>query len=46
MVHYIIIRESNLNDIHQINDLIRNAYISNVTTSWLNALMKEVRYNR
>lgn len=45
MVHYIVIRESTLQDTQQINDVIRNAYLSNTLTSWFNALMKEVSSN-
>lgn len=31
-----------MNDHHQINDVIRNAYLSNVLASWSSALLKEV----
>lgn len=39
---YIVIREQRSNDIPVISEVVRNAYISNVYNSWLNALFNEV----
>lgn len=42
MSYYIIIRESRPSDLPKIAEVIRNAYLSNVVPSFLNALTREV----
>lgn len=46
MSFLIVIREYKPNDAHSVNEVVRNAYLSNASATWMNALMKEVRiYN-
>lgn len=42
IMYYIVIREKRENDTPALSELVRNAYLSNVTNSWKNALYNEV----
>lgn len=42
MSYIVIIRETTPRDAPYINELVKNAYLSNVNTAWMNALFKEV----
>lgn len=41
-MYYIVIREQRSTDMTATSEVVRNAYISNVYNSWLNALFNEV----
>lgn len=43
MENFIVIREYKTTDIPAINQVIRNAYLSNAFPAWINALTKEVK---
>lgn len=43
MSFYIVIRESQDTDTPAISEVVRNAYTSNVFSTWQNALFHEVR---
>ncbi|GJQ71946.1 hypothetical protein Trydic_g3055 [Trypoxylus dichotomus] len=44
MENYIVIRESKTSDIPAINQVVRDAYSSNIFPAWINALTKEITF--
>ncbi|KAF5288424.1 hypothetical protein FQR65_LT02076 [Abscondita terminalis] len=41
---FIVIREYRSNDFYSVSDVIRNAYLSSVFTTWCNALTREITF--
>ncbi|KAJ8962411.1 hypothetical protein NQ317_008745 [Molorchus minor] len=43
-MYYIVLREYKQRDLAAISEVVRNAYLSNVFSSWLNALFNEITF--
>ncbi|KAK4874365.1 hypothetical protein RN001_013725 [Aquatica leii] len=44
MSYFIVVREYKPTDFHNVFEVVRNAYLSNVFTTWCNALTREITF--